>query len=302
MFDCHVHSAPDVVPRWGGDAEVVAAYAAAGFSGCVLKSHVEPTAGRAAVASAAVAAAGVRAAARDAATGRTAAASTPGAAGPAVYGGVVCNRTVGGVNPAAVATALALGGRVVWMPTVDAVTQGPAGLPRPLAGDRRVGAATCGVPPAHPEAEAAARAVCELVAEHDAVLATGHLSGAEVAWLLAAARQAGVQRLLLTHPCFTTPQVDGTTAAELCRSHGAYAEVTAYQLLHQPGMDAAGLAAFVRTVGTDRVVLSSDAGQPDSPPPPQALHRLVAALAAQGLDRGALERAASEVPAGLVAP
>jgi TolA-binding protein len=47
-------------------------------------------------------------------------------------------------------------------------------------------------------------------------------------------------------------------------------------------------------------VLSSDAGQPDSPPAPEALLRLVEALAAEGLDEQALAAAASELPQALV--
>lgn len=51
--------------------------------------------------------------------------------------------------------------------------------------------------------------------------------------------------------------------------------VTAYQLLHQPSCDAEGLAAYLREVGYERLVLSSDAGHPDSPPPPEAFALLV---------------------------
>ena len=94
------------------------------------------------------------------------------------------------------------------------------------------------------------------------------------------------------------------TAAEAAEfaSQGAYAEITAYQLLHQPGASAAKLAQFARTVGLPRVILSSDAGQPDSPPPPDALSQLVEALATAGLDRGALTACASDLPEQLVTP
>jgi hypothetical protein len=62
------------------------------------------------------------------------------------------------------------------------------------------------------------------------------------------------------------------------------------------------LAAAVRAAGTDRVVLSSDAGQPDSPPAPEALQLLVDALAPEGIDRKALEAMASDIPRALVEP
>ncbi|MDI3389838.1 DUF6282 family protein [Streptomyces sp. B-S-A8] len=275
MFDLHVHAAPDVTPRLADDHDVVAGYAAAGFTGCVLKAHYESTVGRAA------------AAAR--------------AAPLKVYGGIALNQHAGGVNPAAVAAALDAGARVVWMPTADAHTQQTAGLPR-LCGLRTgLSPHTYAVPPVDPDAGEAARAVCRMVAEADAVLATGHLSAAECRWLVAEARAAGVRRILLTHPSYTVPGMDAELAAALT-AQGALAEITTFQLLHQPGMTPARLARFARTVGLDRIVLSSDAGQPDSPPPPAALRLLIDTLAAEGLDRGALTACAADLPEALVTP
>ncbi|MGI8606095.1 MAG: DUF6282 family protein [Gaiellaceae bacterium] len=268
MFDLHVHSAPCVLPRLGDDVETVGWYEAAGFTGCVLKGHAEPTAGRA----------------RAAAAGRRV----------AVHGAVVLNGAVGGLNPGAVEAALGLGARVVWMPTLDARAHLDAGLPRP-----RLGAAVFAIPPVDPTNESAVLEICTLVAEADAVLATGHLSGPEIAWLLPRARAAGIRRVLLTHPSFMVPSLDASTTRALAEQ-GAYVEVTAYQLLHQPELTAARLAAFVRDVGPERCLLSSDAGQPDSPRPAEALGRLVEALAAEGLDRGRLDAMAAEVPERLV--
>jgi Family of unknown function (DUF6282) len=138
-------------------------------------------------------------------------------------------------------------------------------------------------------------------AEADAVLATGHLSTPEIAWLLPVARAAGVRRLLLTHPSWTVPAMAAADAAELA-GDDALIEITAFQLLHQPGMTAATLARFARTAGIHRIILSSDAGQPDSPPPPDALSQLVEALGDEGLDRGELRESASGRPEQLVTP
>ncbi len=132
-------------------------------------------------------------------------------------------------------------------------------------------------------------------------LATGHLSATEVAWLLGEARRAGISRLLLTHPSYTVPAMSPAQAAELT-DPGGYAEVTANQLLRQPGCDAARLAAFITAVGYHRVVLSSDAGQPDNPTAPEALQLLIDALAAEELDRQALLACASEIPERLIPP
>lgn len=275
MFDLHVHAAPDVVGRWGGDVDVVDCYQAAGFRGCVIKGHYDTTAGRAVTA-------GVGRALR-------------------VYGGIVLNRHVGGFNPVAVSAALQHGARVVWLPTADAHTQRAAGLPRLGGAGAGVPDVVYAAPPVDPTTAGPLRTIIRLVADADAVLATGHLSGPEASWVLAEARRAGLRRVLLTHPTYTVPGLTPAAAAELA-AQGGHAEVTAYQLLHQPGCGPAMLRQVVEAVGYDRLVLSSDAGQPDSPPPPEALERLVDALAGEGLDRDALRAAASEIPERLVTP
>lgn len=273
MFDIHVHAAPDIWPRLGDDAQILRWYAEAGFSGCVLKGHYDATAGRALAASAGLA---IR-----------------------VYGGQVLNQHVGGVNPAAVAAALAMGARVIWMPTADAHTQHSAGLPRLCRHRPGLSDASYAIPPVDWSSEDRIRQILALIAEADAVLATGHLSGPEVVWLVDEARRAGVSRILLTHPSYTVPGLSAALTRELTE-RGAYAEVTAVQLLSQPDCDADRLAAFVRTVGYDRVVLSSDAGQPENPRPPEALQLLMDALAGAGLDREALTACASDIPERLV--
>jgi hypothetical protein len=275
VFDLHVHTAPDVQPRLGDDLEIVGMYERAGFSGCVLKGHYDATAGRAL-------AAGHGSAVR-------------------VYGALALNQHVAGLNPAAVAASLAMGARVIWMPTADSHMQEAAGLPRLCRTQPRLSPTTYAIPPVDPAAEDRVRRIVALIADADAVLATGHLSTPEIAWLLPLARAAGIRRLLLTHPSWTVPAMSAADAAELA-GDDAFVEITAYQLLHQPQATAATLARFAHAVGLQRIVLSSDAGQPDSPPPPEALSSLVEALAAEGLDRGALIESASGRPERLVTP
>jgi hypothetical protein len=274
VFDSHVHAGPDVTPRIGEDEDILRSYVAAGFEGFVLKGHYESTVGRAA--------------------------ALARRSNLAVIGGIALNQTAGGVNPAAAAAALAAGGRVVWMPSADAHTQERAGLPRLCDRDARLSRETYAVPPVAPQAEEAAELVLRLIADHDAVLATGHLSGPECGWLLQRAQHFGVRRVLLTHPSYTVPGLTPGEVAELA-GLGGYVEITAYQLFHQPGCSPQLLAEVARAAG-DRLVLASDTGQPDSPPPPEALQQLIDTLAAQGLPRRRLDAAASTVPTELFLP
>ncbi|MER6524733.1 DUF6282 family protein [Streptomyces sp. NPDC001508] len=277
MFDVHVHAAPDVLDRIGYDDQIGAGYAAAGYSGFVLKAHHESTVGRASALSR--------------------------SSGLEVVGGIALNRAVGGINPAAVLAALTTGGRVVWFPTADSHTQESARLPRLGDLDGRLDRAVLAVPPVLSPGDPAAKDVAfvlDLIAEHDAVLCTGHVSGAECRWLLDQAEARGINRFLLTHPSYTVPGMEPDEIAALAE-RGAHVEITAYQLFHQPGMTAARLAAVARAAGS-RLVLASDAGQPDSPEPPAALEQLITALAAEGLDPGRLRDAAADIPRRLVLP
>src|SRR5690606_7587550 len=110
---------------------------------------------------------------------------------------------------------------------------------------------TYAIPPVDWSTAEVVRDICGMVAEADAVLATGHISTAEARWLLATAREHGVRRVLLTHPSYTVPGMSSAEAVELTQ-RGALAEITTFQLLHQDGCTPSMLAAFAREVGLDR--------------------------------------------------
>lgn len=94
-FDPHLHSAPSTRLRWGTDLDVVEAAGRHGMKGFVLKSHHEPTAARATIASRYAERLGIDC---------------------AVLGSVVLNPWI---TPVELERALELGARVVWWPTLD---------------------------------------------------------------------------------------------------------------------------------------------------------------------------------------
>jgi hypothetical protein len=170
MADLHVHAAPSLLPRHGDDRSTVAAERAVGFDTVVLKAHEGSTVERAA------------------------------AAGPGVYGGIVLNSPVGGANPDAVEVAARLGGRVVWMPTVSSRThKAGAGSPE-LSVHRGFELGVVDVIGDDGSLLPQWRDVLDVVAQHDLLLCSGHLSADETVVLFRAARAAGVQRLLVNHP------------------------------------------------------------------------------------------------------
>src|ERR671936_2119948 len=94
-IDMHCHPFPDLFPRLADDLDIAIAARDAGLKALMLKCHHESTVSRAYLVQRMV-------------------------PGIHVFGGVVLNSYVGGINPAAVEAALRLGGKEVWMPTVDA--------------------------------------------------------------------------------------------------------------------------------------------------------------------------------------
>ncbi|HVU92938.1 MAG TPA: DUF6282 family protein [Jatrophihabitans sp.] len=170
MVDLHVHAAPSLLPRHGDDAHTVGAERAAGFATVVLKAHEGSTVERAAI------------------------------AGDGVYGGIVLNSPVGGANPDAVQVAARLGGRVVWMPTVSAPNHKAGARSPELSVHRGFELGPVAVNGEDGELLPGWQDVLDVVAEHDLLLASGHLSARETVRLFTEARRRGVQRLLVNHP------------------------------------------------------------------------------------------------------
>ncbi len=94
VTDIHIHTAPDIKPRLESDIEAALNSKKEFMHSIVLKSHTEPTAGRAKIASEVT--------------------------GFPVFGGVVLNESVGGLNLEAVKICAAMEGKFVWFPTISA--------------------------------------------------------------------------------------------------------------------------------------------------------------------------------------
>lgn len=266
-YDLHVHSGPDVLPRQANDIEVARRFAVRGLAGFAIKSHYVPTAPRA----------------------RLVRWLVPEVD---VLGSICLNTSVGGLNPLAVELAAREGARIVWMPTVDAENErrhvgtsaanrppwaalqeelqavGVAGAPlRALDGNGRV----------LPEVVD----VLRVVARHDMVLATGHLSRDEIFAVVEAAKRAGVRTIVVTHPDFPTQRLSLEDQQALARD-GVLLE-RCFTTAHTGKVAWEALADVIRTVGAHHSLLSSDLGQSHNPPVEEGLALMADRLLALGL-------------------
>jgi Family of unknown function (DUF6282) len=277
-IDLHVHCAPSFFTRWGDGLDLTRVCEQAGMAGVLLKAHEGSTVTQAAVLDR----------------------LSPSLM---VCGGVVLNRYVGGINPAAAEAALRLGGRCIWFPTIDADaharTFGSTGMYPTQRGGNESSSGIRILDDAGTLLKAA-HEVLALAAEYDALVATGHLDAAEIAALLRAAREAGVRRFLVQHPFFTVPGL-GAEELEPLVEQGAVVELTYLNV--SPVWQSSTVeqaAETVRRLGSDSTILSSDAGQAHNPSPPEALRSFAQALYERGVDKTQLVKAMRETPLRLV--
>ena len=251
-YDLHVHAGPDVMPRKISDIELAWRFKERGLAGFVLKSHYGSTAERALVVRSCV-------------------------PGVNVLGALTLNAAVGGMNPLAVEIAAREGVRVVWMPTVDALNE-PAGRTAPAKDVKLPFWAKMqhelrehGIesPPVHVVDESGAvlpetRSVLRVIARHSLVLATGHLGRDEIFAVVDAAREEGINDIVVTHPEFPSQNLSAADQFELAQ-RGALLE-RCFTTAHTGKIAWEQLFANMRAVGPEHSVLSTDLGQPANPP------------------------------------
>lgn len=251
-YDLHTHIAPDVMKRRITDLELAQRSKEVGLAGFALKSHYTQTAERASVVSAAV-------------------------PGVDVLGAITLNHSVGGMNPIAVEIAARLGARIVWMPTVDARNErestaaAPEGATPPMWARIQQELAERGfaVPPVEILDEdgrlrGEVRDVLSVIASHDMVLATGHLSAREIDVVVTGANEAGVSRIVVTHPEFTSQRLGAEAQRDLV-AKGALLE-RCFTTPYTKKVTWEDMFAMVRVAGPTRSVLTTDLGQPFNPP------------------------------------
>ena len=269
-YDTHIHVAPDVVEREVDDVSLARQFAAHGMAGFVLKSHYTSTAERATVVRAAI-------------------------PGIDALGAIVLNRAVGGINPLAVEIAAREGARTVWMPTVDAVNEaGEREHVKPgarvpvwvkLQLDLREQGLEIDPVPVVDERGAVldqTRAVLELIARHQLLLATGHISRDEIFAVVEAARELGVRQIVITHPEFPAQSLTVEDQRALAE-RGALLE-RCFTTPHTGKISWEQWLANIRAVGAEHSVLSTDLGQVFNPPVQNGLALMVDRLLQDGFD------------------
>ncbi|MGN6867242.1 MAG: DUF6282 family protein [Solirubrobacteraceae bacterium] len=250
-YDTHMHISPDVVERKIDDITLARRFAELGMAGFVLKSHYGSTAERASV---------VRAAVPE----------------TNVLGAIALNRAVGGINPLAVEIAAREGARTVWLPTVDSVNEShereaPPGAKVPVWVKlqlelREQGIEIAPVPVVDPKDGTVLpelREVLGMIARHNMLLATGHLSRDEIFAVVEAALEEGVRDVVVTHPEFPSQDLSVDDQKALA-DKGALLE-RCFTTPHTGKVTWERWIENIRATGPEHSVLSTDLGQVFNP-------------------------------------
>ncbi len=236
-IDTHSHTSPSLFPRICDHVEYARAAAAAGMRAVVFKFHHGDTSGRIPI---------IRQIVGDEIE---------------VYGGITLNNPVGGFNPFAVDTAIRLGAKMVWMPTLSAKNHlDKLGAPH-FPGQKQVGKVRLKEKPLTIFADEKrrkilpeVRTICRLIAGAGICLSTGHLDPGEV-------------RALIEH------------LAIFCFTHwGAYPTKK-----DGPPNSVKELVKMIRAAGPAKTILATDLGQIHNSPPWEGLRVFVQLLLEHGV-------------------
>lgn len=216
---------------------------------------------------------------------------------------VTLNPAVGGLDPWAVEAAVAMGAKMVFMPTWGSRNDHErGGFHRRLAETFEhfdpARLSTLSVLDGSGALVDGVQDILRLVLAHDVVLSTGHLSWRESLVLAREARALGFERLVFGHP------MSGSVGAPVdaireAAGLGAYIEVCWPTIA--PGRRApAEVVEVIRAIGASRTVLTSDFFGGAASSPSDLLRMFLGALYDAGLSRQDIRLGAATNPGALL--
>jgi hypothetical protein len=242
-IDPHVHSGPSIAARALDHLDLVRELSQAGFAAVVTKDH-------------------------DYAGVTTAALITKHhpELHTKIFSGIVLNNVVGGINPYAVEHTAAMGGKIVWMPTLAAENhlrwEKTAKWAHPASTQKMRPASPVPVLDANKKVLDTVKEVLDVIAKNDMVLASGHLHVSETWLVFEEAQRRGVKRLIFTHPedivdaSMNDVQGIATMGALVEHSLCMFLEGSKFKTCSSED-----LRRQIDAAGVDRTILCSDLGQ-----------------------------------------
>ena len=274
-IDPHVHSGPSIAPRGIDHLELAEEMSKAGFAAVITKDHDYSGAMTAALI------------AKHHPQLRT-----------KVYSSIVLNNVVGGMNPYAVEHTAAMGGKIVFMPTLAAENhlrwEKTSGWSHPASTQKMRPASPVPVLDANGQVRDDVKEILDVVAKTDMALASGHLHVSETWLVFEEAQRRGVKRLIFTHPeeivDASLNDVRGIAAM------GAFVEHSLCMFLEGSKFKVCAeedLRKHIDAAGVEQTILASDLGQTGTFSPLEGFRRGVRLCINLGYDDDQIHRMVS---------
>lgn len=243
-IDPHVHSGPSIAPRALDHLDLARQMSEAGFAAVITKDHDYSGVMTAALI------------ARQNPELRT-----------KVYSSIVLNNVIGGFNPYAVEHTAAMGGKIVFMPTLAAENhlqwEKTSGWVHPATTQKIRPAVGIPVLDSAGQVRDEVKEILDIVARNDMALAGGHLHVSETWKVFEEAQKRGCKRLILTHP----EDIIGASLNDVkgFAAMGAFVEHSLCMFLEGSKFKIAGpddMRRHIEAAGVANTIMCSDLGQP----------------------------------------
>lgn len=273
VIDMHVHSNPDIRKRAYTDIELMEAGVRVGARAIVIKSHHGTTMNRAFL------------------VNECNRLMHKGDNNFTLIGSITLNKAVGGLNPVAVETALKLSAKVVWLPTAHAENQ--------LAKDGKTGGVQC---VQNGKIVEPLKEIFRMIKDYDVTLGTAHLAPAEVFVVVEAAKNMGIDKIVVTHPEFHIVGMSLEDQVRIAKDYDVHLERCYAQPLGG-GVYKSNLAdnlLTIKEVGYKNILISTDGGQVENPNWELALEEYLQYLADNGVPEDHIYAMTRTTPAKLL--
>jgi len=279
-YDIHVHASPDVVPRAMDVIQLAKAAHEQKMAGLLIKDHTTATAGRVFVLNHLLDG-----------TCR-------------FFSSLALNAPVGFANSSAVESALRSGTDLVYFPTYGAenhIKKWGLGKPPtafPVSSDDKRGFSLLDETG---KVKHVANAILKLIARHDAVLGTGHLSPAESLELIKQAKNAGVKRIVVTHASESVVDMEPDQQKEAAHM-GAMIEHCFFAVTDScPNkIQLEDMRDQIQYVGISSCILSTDFGQVENGSPIEGFSYYLGKMRALGFSEDELRVMIHDNPKKLI--
>ena len=282
-IDMHQHLGPSVIPRALDIADGALEAEAAGMRAIVVKDHQFPS-----MASAEIAKKWLK-----------------NNDSLLIASSLVLNHEVGGLNKAAVETAINMGVKMIWMPTISTenhhVEHEKGGLKFP-ASKKKIDTLPRGyisILDENGNLTEEVTTVLEIIAKDESiVLGAGHGNAAEIDAIVCKALELGIGRIVVNHPTYMI-----NAGIEKMKEWGAkgvfmeFGACTCDPISTICNAELSQTVQTIRAIGVEHVTLASDYGQVGNPHPVEGLKHFAKLLMDQGFSIPELEQMMKVNPA-----